>query len=216
MSMSMLRRTLAAMTSAATALLIGGCLGGLHSNQPQQQVFLLNLPATGGAPTSAVATAAPADALMVLAPSTDPGLGGEGIAVMRAGERLDYYSGARWASDAQQMLQSLMVEAFRRQGHFALVETDGGAFDARYVLSTEVTHFEASYGESGAPTVQVTLVCTLGRRGDRSVVTTLRVNGSVEARADRMGAVVEAFEQATDQVVARVAEQMVPPAAGVP
>ncbi len=236
------------MRTAAVCLVVtltaplSACIG-LHSNQPVQQQYLLSLPplAAAGAPDAAAAgagsaaagptsaaasgpaSAAAADTLQVLSPEAAPGLVSDGIAVLRPGQRLDYYTGARWVVSAPMMLQTLAIEALRRQGRFSLVEADGGPFAARYLLSVELTHFEADYtaeagsgagaGAAGGPTVHVSLVCTLGRRVGREVVTTLTVNSSAAADADRMGAVIAAFQQATGAALERLAREIVPVAA---
>ncbi len=218
------------------ALPLSGCVG-LHSNQPVQQQYLLSLPpattpagvrpgaGASGAAGAPGAAAAAGNALEVLLPVASPGLGGEGIAVIRPGQRLDDYAGVRWAVAAPAMLQTLAIEALRRQGQFSLVESDTGPFATSYVLNLELTHFEADYtapaatgSESGAnagagaavPTVHVTLVCTLGRRAGRNVLTTLTVDSHVQAEADRMRAVIAAFQRATDEVMMRMADQIVP------
>lgn len=208
-------RTVSGALVLALTLLLAGCIGGgLHSNQPPQQLYLLGLPpeTSSNAPAVAASVAASAadQTLEVLSPAAAPGLGGEGIAVLRAGGRLDYYSGARWASSAPTMLQTLAIEALRRQGHFALVQSDSGPFETRWVLSLELTHFEADYSGGVPPTIRVALVCTLGQRTPRAAVTTLTVSSAVSAQADRMQAVLAAFQRATDAALARMAAQLAP------
>jgi ABC-type uncharacterized transport system auxiliary subunit len=209
------------MRSAVVCLLVtlsctlAGCVN-LHSTQPVQQEYLLSLPARPAAGGPALTHAASADSLQVFPIVAAPGLAGEGIAVVRSGQRLDYYAGARWAATAPAMLQTLAIETLRRAGHFGLVESDSGPFTSRYVLNLELTHCEADYGAAAsagsraAPTVQVSLVCTLGRRVGRAVVTTLSVNSSVQAEADRMQAVIAAFQQATAAALGRMAQQIQP------
>jgi ABC-type uncharacterized transport system auxiliary subunit len=132
--------------------------------------------------------------------------------VLRSGERLDYYTNARWAAPAPLMLQSLVMDRVRDARRFANVEAEAGPFSAPYVLSLELQHFEAVYDASGLPNVQVALVCTLGRRADRGVIASFTVHSEVRAEADRMQAVVAAFDQATAQVLAQMAAQITPPA----
>jgi cholesterol transport system auxiliary component len=214
-------RIAAAVLASSLPLLAGGCVSALHSNQPAQQQYVLTLPApaTGAAASAGAEAGAGAGAsrvgaatLQVLAPAAGAGLGTENIAVMRPGQRLDYYSGARWAATAPAMLQALVIQAVRRQGRFALVEAEGGPFDARYVLSLELTHFEADYAGGGPPTVRVALVCTLGQRAARSVVSSFTVNGTAAANADRMQAVVAAFQRATDEALMQMTGRLAPPA----
>ena len=216
-------RIAAAVLAGSLPLLAGGCINALHSNQPAQQEYVLTVPVPATA--TAIATAAPAAGaavagsggasvaatLQVLLPAAVAGLGTENIAVIRPGQRLDYYSGARWAAAAPVMLQALAVQTLRRQGRFALVEAEGGPFDARYVLSLELTHFEADYAGSGPPTVRVALVCTLGRRAARSVITNFTASSTVAADADRMQAVVAAFQRATGETLTQIATRLAPP-----
>lgn len=232
-------RTAAVCLAVTLTAPLSACIG-LHSNQRVQQQYLLSLPPPSAAGTSSGtssgAAAANADAnaaansgtaggvsaisaetLQVLSPMAAPGLASDGIAVLRPGQRLDYYTDARWAVPAPMMLETLAVQSLRRQGHFSLVEAEGGPFAARYLLNLELTHFEADYGRAGgtagAPTVRVSLVCTLGERVGRSVVTTLTINSSVEAAADRMSAVIAAFQQATGTALTRMAREIEPLAA---
>ncbi len=205
----------AAAAPAALTLALCGCIG-LTSNQPTQQQYLLRWsdPATASAqPVDGSATAnglAVDRALEVLLPASSPGLAGDGIAVLRPGQRLDYYSGARWAAPVPQMLQGLVVEALRARGRFALVEADGAPFSADWELQVELSHFEAEYQGAGPPTVQVALLCTLGQRVERRAVRMFSARTSVVATADRMSAVVDAFQSATHQALEELAGQLAP------
>lgn len=207
-------------TLPALALGLGGCFsGGFHSSQPLQQQYLLSWSAAAakrGSAASADSSApagslAAARSLEVLLPSAAPGLAGDGIAVLRPGQQLDYYNGARWAASAPLMLQTLAVEALRQQGRFSLVESDSAPFAADWVLQLELTHFESDdAGGGGAPTVRVGLMATLGQRTARRAVMTLTVDTHAVAQADRMGAVVAAFQSATDEALQQVAERLAP------
>jgi cholesterol transport system auxiliary component len=204
-------RTQMRMLPALLALtVLTACFSGLNSKIPAQQRYVLR--PTLAAPAAA-APAAPDATVQVLRPSGAPGLAGEGVAVLRPGARLDYYSNARWAADAPAALQTLVIDSLRNAGRFATVEADTGPFAAQYVLSLELEHFEAEYGADGPPTVQVALVCSLGRRSERSVIVSFTARSAVRAQADRMQAVMAAFEQATTEALSQVAANIVPPAA---
>jgi cholesterol transport system auxiliary component len=198
-------------------LLLAGCFSGFSSNQRPQQTYVLRLPAaTIADPSQAPAVVHgtdPAGSLEVLLPSAGAGLTGEGIAVLRSGQRLDYYSDARWAEPAPALLEALVIETLRQKGRFALVEPDGGPFDAQYLLSLELTHFEAEYADSGPPTVRVEVVCALGRRSGRAVLESFTAVGSAAASADHMQAVVEAFEQATRAALTQIGTRLALPSA---
>ena len=207
--MRMLPALMALMALMALTVLTA-CFSGLNSKIPAQQRYVLR--PTLAAPTAA-APAPPDATVQVLRPSGAPGLAGEGVAVLRPGARLDYYSNARWAVDAPAALQTLVIDSLRNAGRFATVEADTGPFAAQYVLSLELEHFEAEYGADGPPTVQVALVCSLGRRSERSVIVSFTARSAVRAQADRMQAVMAAFEQATTEALSQVAANIVPPAA---
>jgi cholesterol transport system auxiliary component len=187
-----------ALLIAAGAL--AGCVNGLRSNVPAPQIYLLDpRPAT-----VASGVAGARETLQVLAPRAAPGLGTDGIAVLRPGGRLDYYLGARWAAAAPPMLQTLAIDALRASQRFALVEPDSGPFPADYELILEVRHFEARYGDEAAPTIHVTLIASVGRRSMSAPSANLVADSEVKAQDNRMQAVVAAFEQATAQALGKL------------
>ncbi len=205
---------------ALVLIALAACVSGLNSKIPAKQIYVLEAAAgtpevASSAPEGAASAVAPpsaADSLEVLMPSAAPGLARADIAVLRPGQRLDFYTNARWAVPAPSMLQSLVVDRLRDAQRFSSVESDTGPFSAQYVLGLELQHFEAVYDASGVPSVRVALVCTLGRRTDRSVIASFTVRSEIRAGADRMQAVIAAFEQASAQVLAQMAADIVPPA----
>jgi cholesterol transport system auxiliary component len=195
-------------------LLLAGCSGGLKSNLPAAQIYLLRpVSAPAAAVPGAGATGPAAGNVQVMLPLASAGLATDRIVVLRSGERLDYYSGARWAAPTPAMLQMLVIDALRASNRFAMVESDSGPFSAEYVLTLELRHFEAEYSASGSPTVHVALDASLGRRGHRDVIISCSADSQVKADADRMQAVVAAFEQATGDALAQLAARISPPPA---
>lgn len=199
--MSIRRRVPPLLLTLPALLALPGCFSSLNSKAPAQQRYVLQPPPSES--PAATATAA-AGALQVLRPNAAPGLAGEGIAVLRPGARLDFYSNARWAADAPAALQSLVIDVLRDTGRFATVEPEGGPFASQFLLSLDLTHFEARYAGDGPPTVDVTVVASLGRRSDRSVIASFTAQSAVRADADRMQSVIAAFEQATGAVLAQL------------
>ena len=196
------------MAMVSALLPLAGCSGGLKSNLPAAQIYLLQ---PGVAPAAAGAVPV-AGTVQVMLPQASPGLATERIVVLRSGERLDYYSGARWAAAAPAMLQLLVIDALRASNRFAMVESDGGPFAADYVLSMELRHFEADYTATGPPLVHVALDASLGRRGRRDIIVNCSADSQVKAEADRMQAVVAAFQQATGEALAQLAARISAPA----
>ena len=82
---------------------------------------------------------------------------------------------------------------------------------AGYALLIEVRHFEAQYpgadtGSGALPVAKVTLVGTLISRADRTVLASFTTEGSAPAAANRMGAVVRAFDLALGQALQQLVE----------
>ena len=146
-------------------------------------------------------------------PQASAGLASDRIVVVHSGERLDYYSAARWAAPTPAMLQMLVIDALRASNRFGMVESDAGPFSAEYLLSLELRHFEAEYTAAGPPMVHVALEGSLGRRGRRDVIVSCGADSQVKAESDRMQAVVAAFEQATGAALAQLAACIAAPAA---
>ncbi len=197
-------------------LLLAGCSGGLKSNLPAAQIYLLrpvSAPAAAAAAAAAALTGAAVGNVQVMLPQASPGLASDRIVVVHSGERLDFYSAARWAAPTPAMLQMLVIDALRASNRFAMVETDAGPFSAEYVLSLEVQHFEAEYTAGGPPMVHVALHGSLGRRGRRDVIVSCSADNQVKAESDRMQAVVAAFEQASGAALAQLAACIAAPVA---
>jgi cholesterol transport system auxiliary component len=211
---------LLALATAAPLLLLDGCMGLFRSNLPLSQVYVLRPLWSAPAPATPGAATAPAaggvGSVQVTLPLAAAGLATDGIVVVRPGGRLDYYSAARWAGAAPGMLQTLVIDALRASNRFAMVESDAGPFPSEYVLSLELRHFEAEYTAAGPPTVHVALVCTLGKRGNREVIVSFTVDSQATAGADRMQAVVAAFQRATGDALSQIAANISPPPAAKP
>jgi len=197
----------AACAASFAGLALIGCSGLLTSNQPTAQVYVLRPSWSAPVPI----TATPAGSVLVELPLPAAGLATDGIAVLRSGERLDYYRAARWAAPAPELLQTLAIEALRAGHRFALVESDAGPFASDYVLSLELDHFEAEYSGDGPPSVRVALVGTLGKRGSRAVLASVTAQSTALASADRLQAVVAAFERATGDALSQLAGELPPP-----
>jgi ABC-type uncharacterized transport system auxiliary subunit len=213
-SIAWLASRVARMAAAAALMALPACVSGLNSKIPPQQRYVLQsapAPAQSAEPSAEPSAASLSTAsVQVLRPSAAPELERDGIAVMRSGQRLDFYTDARWASGAPAMMQALMIDSLRHAGRFAAVESDAEPFAARYVLSLELQHFEAVYDNAGPPIIRVALVGTLGRRSERVVLASFAAHSEVRADADRMQAVIAAFDQATAQTLAQLAANIAP------
>lgn len=187
---------------------LAGCSSLLHSNAPPVQVYTLR-----GASASSDRGAdppAPIDAsLRVAHPLAGPGLGTSQIVLRQPDDRLNVYAASAWAADAPALLESLAVESLRESGHWRSVEDAESPFPSDYLLQISIRRFDADYsgGADAAPTVHVTLDCTLGKEDGRDITASFVASGSAVASANRLGEVVTAFQQATDAAMASLSQQ---------
>ena len=206
---------LASMGGLALLALAAGC-AGLHSNRAVTQTYVLAPAAPGTAPAGAAPATAQALAqpgavtVQVLRPLAAPGLDTDQIALLRAGQRLDYYAASRWPAALPDLLQTLAVDALRASGRFRAVQPDATAFAADEVLQIEIRHCEVVYATEEAPVVRVDLLATLGHQGDRSLVSTVSAASEVPASANRMQAVVAAFQEAVNRALTQLAAGLAP------
>jgi cholesterol transport system auxiliary component len=180
----------------------------LHSNAPAVQVYTLRAaaaPSDGGSDPPAAVDAS----LRVAHPLAGPGLGTSQIVLLQPDHRLNVYAASAWAADAPALIESLAVETLRASAHWHTIEDAESPFPSDYLLQISIRSFDADYsgGKDVAPTVRVTLDCTLGKEEGREVISTFVASGSAVAGANRLGDVVAAFQQATDAAMSSLAQQ---------
>jgi cholesterol transport system auxiliary component len=201
-----------ALLTACAALAVTGCTGLFHSTAAPEQTYLLRAPAPPAAaapaapPGAALASPAALPSIGVSRPDADPGLDSSRIILVQADHRLNFYSGSRWAGPVPDLVEALTVETLRASGGWQSVQDADSPFPSEYLLRIRVRRFEADYTGGGpAPEVHVALDCVVGQ--GREVLASFIAQGTATAAADRMSAVVAAFEQATDEALNSLARQ---------
>jgi cholesterol transport system auxiliary component len=192
--------------AAAVLMLCSACTGSLFDSDlpvPMSYVIASAPPGSiSGVPTT------PAD-VSIGRPDFAPGLDTDRIAVLR-GRHLDYYRGARWGGRSVEVVQSMLVSSINDQALFRSVTAEQARVATDYMLDVEVRHFESVYaneGSSGAPEAHVMIIGRLIRVFDRKLVTTVTSEARVAATAERMAAVTQAFEAASQKVALDLARQ---------
>jgi ABC-type uncharacterized transport system auxiliary subunit len=186
----------------ASLFALGGCGSLLETTIPAPQAYVLRLPITQSSPV-----ATPAGSILVQRPEPGPGLDSWSIALLRSDRRFDFYAASHWAAPAPDLVENAIIEALRAGGGFTSVLDDSSPFAPRYNLRCGLRRFEADYtGNAGtqAPTVFVSLDCTVGRHRDRELLGSFVAEGSAAAAEDRLNAVVAAFEAAASKAVAEL------------
>jgi cholesterol transport system auxiliary component len=219
-------QTLALILGVALLAQLAGCAGSLlQSDTPADETYRLArmepVAAPAGGQSGAVGTVSTSRplALSVARPRAAGALDTDRIAVVSDGSRFDYFAGVRWAESAPQMLQQQIVSALASAGQFG-----GGVFAAparvptELLLDVELRRFEAvmAAGPSGAAVVHVQMQASLvdSRRGVR--VASFISEAQAPAAENRRGAVIEAFDRATAQVVADVVGRVQAATAALP
>jgi cholesterol transport system auxiliary component len=195
-----------------SSLVLSGCGGVFDSKMAAPQTYVLRLKPPAAAPDPASR-----GSVLVQRPEAGPGLDSDRIALLRSDRRFDFYAASRWAAPAPDVVESVIVDALRGAGTFSAVFDDAAPYAPRYDLRCALRRFEADYtGGGAAPTAQVVLDCTLGRRRDRALLASFTAQGSAPAAEDRLNAVVAAFEAATAAAVADLSRVAVTTVAAEP
>lgn len=182
----------------AAALLLSACTGSLfRSREPPRSVYLLSV---------APARVRIAPDLTVLRPRVRPGLDSDRIAVLYPDRRLDHFAGARWSGPLDEMLEDLELRAFGAAGCNA--HADDAAFGGGDAIEVYVADFQAEYPPAGGPpTAHVRLVARIGAAGERRLLGEAEADVRRPAAQDRLSSIVEAFNQAVDAALARIAAE---------
>jgi cholesterol transport system auxiliary component len=181
------------LATVCTASALTGCSGLFHSNaRPEQVYYLRATPVPAG-------TAPVASSLRVNRPTVGPGLESTQIMLVQADRRMSFFEAARWPGVPGNMIETLAVEKLRGAGIWQSVADSGSPFPSDYVLLVNVRRFEADYTSGNvAPEVHVVLDCIVGKREGREVIKSFLAEGSIPATANKLSAVVAAFETATN------------------
>ena len=212
---------------------LSGCSGLLHSEAPPVQIYVLRAAVSptsaanaearaldsartaaatspSASPAGAPSTSNAPPSLQVPRPQADPGLATELITLVRSDHRMDRYAASSWAGSLPDVVETLAIDTLRASGNWASVHDAPSPFAADYLLQITIRRFEADYTSAGAgaaPKVYVTLDCTIARRIGRELLTSFIAEGVADAEADRMSAVVAAFEEAANTALASMAER---------
>jgi ABC-type uncharacterized transport system auxiliary subunit len=170
-------------------------------------VYLLSVaPVPGGADIAADIT--------LLRPRVRPGLDTTLIAALYPDRRLEHFAHARWSGPLDEVVQDLALQAFRADAHAHHVHTEVSSFGTGYWLEIDVVDFQAEYaadenaaGGSSPPTIHVHLIARLGTSGDRRVLGELEADVRQPAAANRMSAIVDAYDRAAAAALAKIVSE---------
>jgi cholesterol transport system auxiliary component len=189
---------------AVLSLLVSltGCTGLFHSNARPEEVYYLRAAPIppGAAPIAA--------SLRFNRPTADPGLQSTQITLVKSDRRMSFFLAARWPANPASVVEMLAVEKLRGSGLWESVADSTSPFPSDYIVLVNVRRFEADYtGGGAAPDIHVVLDCIVGRREGREVVKSFLAEGTEPAAANKLSAVVAAFETATNAALDSLSTQ---------
>src|SRR5437899_35091 len=112
---------------AAVAALTTGCAGGLHSNTPVTQVYVLR-----ATPSASRAVPAADASLRVQRPVAGPGLDSDHIVLVQSDHRMSYYEASRWPTVLPEVVEALAVDTLRSSGAWSTVQDSSSSFASEY------------------------------------------------------------------------------------
>jgi len=198
--------------AAASLALLAGCSGLLRDAAAPDRIYVLHAaPATANEPAVAAVLSVPR---LVMA----PGLESERIALVRAGNELDYYAASRYGDTLSKMLSTLVLQSMHGSDGFATaVSTERAALPADFELMLTVRRFEAEYaGALSPPRAQVAIDCLLVAGAPRRVLGHCDGVATEPASADRMSEIVLALERAAQKALSEVRTKAVALAKALP
>ncbi len=197
----MIRRLLPLVVAGGAVLVLGGC--ALLSTPDPVQTYRF-----GASATVQTQSATRAEPIAVALRRVDMPEAVSGDRLLGVtGTEVAYIKGARWISPAQTLLEDSLRSAF--SGRPERIRLLGGRDIGRAdrVLSLEVTSFEARYSTPGAvPDVVITARGRVTTLPNRSVVEDRVFHIVQPASANRISAIVEAFDIAVRDLNAQVVD----------
>ena len=200
----MIARQLLRLTAVAgAASLLAGCISVFPDADPSQ------LYRFEGALQGERATARAGTTFGVFLPSS-------GFTEASSGDRLltttgteaAYIANARWVAPAEVLFQEAVERAFDANPGPARLVGRGGLRQSERTLRLDVRRFEANYdnGQKAPPEIIVRVQAILVSRNDRSFVGEQTFEARVRADANRVSEIVEAFDEATAEVLTELVD----------
>jgi ABC-type uncharacterized transport system auxiliary subunit len=186
-------------------LLLGACAGSLFKNKAAPPTIYL-LSATPSSLGDAASGALIHADLAVLKPRVRTGLDTERIAALYPDRRLEYFADVRWSGPLDTVLQELAVHVLGLTASMRNARAEASVFASAYWLEIEVTDFQAEYASStAAPTAHVRFLARLGNATDRHILARFESDVHEAAAANRMSAIIDAYNRAADKAFAEIA-----------
>lgn len=181
----------------ALSILLTGCGSILTSDQPADQIYWLEPQDLSSTSTGGARALRPSVTLTVI-----PGLDTDRILIKGPGPLMSHYAGARWADNLPDVIESLIERSLASGRRFSAV--DGGSTERD--INLEVREFFAvASGAEGAPTIRVYMAGSVECGTESGVLDARAAN---IASANRLSAIVDAFQRTFGEVLSELATQL--------
>jgi cholesterol transport system auxiliary component len=180
---------------------LAGCIS-LFPKVPPVQLYRFGVSPPAGAP-------APESGRIVyvqrsMTGFTSPAAGDRMLTV--DGDQTAYIAGARWASSATELFDEAETQAFEAAGGPVRLLRAGDPASPQANLRLDVQTFEVRYlaGPNAAPTVVIEVHALLVSVNDRKVLGDETFESQAQASDNRVSAIVQAFDGATNDLLGKV------------
>lgn len=203
MRLDRFKREGAALGAGLALLLAPGCVSLLPEQEPST-IYRLG----ASVPDRSAGEQAAGEVILIERPAAPRALAGNRIATERGDGQIAYIAGANWISPTPDLVQELVLDTFDSHlaDYTAARPVDGVA--ARYTLRLELRHFEAAYdeGNNRAPLARVSMRARLVDDETHQLLGVTTVTGEARASANRQGAIVQAFSEASREAARELAD----------
>lgn len=198
-----LRRPLGPFGAGAAALALSACVSLLPESEPAHLYRFGVGPAAPQADLTATQTSGQGVGVFYANSAFPQESAGDRILTLTGGQAA-YLAETRWVAPASTLWNQAVAAAF--EGSPVRLIARGEPAVADYVMRLDVRNFEARYerGPDAPPTVVIRVRGVLTRGTDSGLASERIFEERVTASANRVSAIVEAYDQATETVLAEV------------
>ncbi|MFZ0695119.1 MAG: ABC-type transport auxiliary lipoprotein family protein [Alphaproteobacteria bacterium] len=186
---------------AAAPLVLSGCSSLVPGQGPPPNLYRLT-------PKPEIPDALPKVdwQLEVAVPNAPASLDSTRVALLHDPSQFEYYARANWVDRVPLLIQSMLIEFFESSGKILSVGRDSSDVHPDYVLNTELRDFQMEYFPGPLPSAHVGINARLISVRQRSIIASRRFDELAPASADRIDAIVAAFNislgKALDAIIA--------------
>lgn len=193
------RAFLAGFGGLAAACLLGGCGSVIANLEQPPDLYQLTPKSSFGDDLL------PVDWTLVIdQPNSTAAINNTRIALMQSLIQVQYYANSNWTDRAPAMVQGLIVESFENSGLIPSVGRQAAGLRSDFVLLPELREFQAEYFNGTPPVAHVRINVKLIKMPDRKIVANASFEQSIQATADSIDPIVEAFDDALGKVLKKL------------